>query len=191
MNAHPRITELLLECRNGGPDAYERLLPLVYEQLRAVARSQLRRERDGHTLSPTALVHEAYLKLVDPSGLEVRDRAHFFAVAARAMRQVLIDHARRHQAPKRGGDLQRVDLDAVEIAAGERAEVLLALDEALGRLGALNPRLSQLVELRFFGGLTEEETAEVLGVTSRTVRRDWIKARGWLHEEIARGHPVQ
>ena len=179
------VTQLLLACGAGERDAYERLFPLVYEHLRMVAHAQLRREREGHTLSTTALVHEAYLKLVDPAKLGLKDRAHFFGVAARAMRQVLVDHARRVGAPRRGGDLVRVDLDAAQIAVEERADTLLALDEALSRLAGFAPRLAQVVELRFFGGLTEEEAAEALGVTSRTLRRDWVKARGWLHRELA------
>ena len=185
MSAQAGITELLLAYRSGEQEAYDRLFPLVYEHLRAVAHAQLRRERAGHTLSTTALVHEAYLKLADLARLDVRDRAHFLGVAARAMRQVLVSYARGHRAEKRGGGLEPVDLDAAEVAVEERAEVLIALDEALTRLGALSPRLAQVVECRFFGGLTEEETAQVLGVAERTVRRDWVKARGWLHAELA------
>ena len=189
--APPRgeVTRLLLACRDGGEEAYGRVFPLVYEHLRAVARSQLRRERDGHTLSTTALVHEAWFKLADPSQLEIRDRAHFLAVAARAMRQVLVEHARRFRAHKRGAGAVHVALDDAEHARGEiaveeKADVLVALDEALGRLSAFSPRLAQVVECRFFGGLTEEETAAALDVTARTVRRDWVKARAWLHAEL-------
>ena len=184
MNAQTGITELLLAYSGGEQEAYDRLFPLVYEHLRAVAHAQLRRERGGHTLSTTALVHEAYLKLADVARLDVRNRAHFLAVAARAMRQVLVSYARRHAAEKRGGGLAPVDLGAAELAVEERAEVLIALDEALTRLGALSPRLAQVVECRFFGGLTEEETAQALGVAERTVRRDWVKARGWLFREL-------
>jgi RNA polymerase sigma factor (TIGR02999 family) len=185
MSAQAGITELLLAYHGGEQEAYDRLFPLVYEHLRAVAHAQLRRERGGHTLSTTALVHEAYLKLADVARLDVRDRAHFLGVAARAMRQVLVSYARRHRAEKRGGGLEPVDLDAAELAVEERAEVLIALDDALTRLAAMSPRLAQVVECRFFGGLTEEETAQVLGVAERTVRRDWVKARGWLHAELA------
>lgn len=185
------VTELLLAHRGGEAGAFDRMLPLIYEHLRAVARAQLRREgrhRAGtHTLSTTALVHEAYFKLADAVRLDVRDRAHFLAVAARAMRQVLVDHARRYRANKRGGGAAHVDLDATEVAVDERADVLVALDEALSRLTTFGPRLAQVVECRFFGGLTEEETAAALGVTDRTVRRDWVKARAWLHEELAAG----
>ncbi len=183
------VTELLLAYRGGEPGAFGRLLPLVYEHLRSVARAQLRREarhRAGmHTLSTTALVHEAYFKLADVTRLDVQDRAQFLAVAARAMRQVLVDHARRFRAEKRGGGAVHLDLDAAEVAVEERADVLVALDESLARLAALSPRLAQVVELRFFGGLTEEEAAQALGVTDRTVRRDWVKARAWLYTDMA------
>jgi RNA polymerase sigma factor (TIGR02999 family) len=181
------VTQLLLECRDGGAQALDRLFPIVYERLRQIAHAQLRGGPDGRTVATTALVHEAYLKLVDAERVEWQDRGHFLSLASRAMRQILIDYARKQSAEKRGGGQQRVDLDAVQIAASERAYALVALDEALSRLSALSPRLAQVVEHRFFGGLTEEETAGVLGVTDRTVRRDWIKARGWLHAELARG----
>ena len=180
-----RITNILLEW--GGPGEQrpaDRLLPLVYDELRRVAHRQLGRERPGHTLSTTALVHEAYLRLVDQTRARWVDRAHFFAVAAGVMRRILIDYARRYRAAKRGGDAQRVDLDLVEVSLEERSEMLISLDEALGRLAELNPRLSQVVEYRFFGGMTEEETAEALGVTDRTVRRDWMKAKAWLSREL-------
>jgi len=179
------VTRLLLECRSGGAEALDRLFPVVYDRLHQIADIQLRGEAAGRTVTPTVLVHEAYLKLVDAARVEWEDRSHFLSLAARAMRQILIDHARRKSAGKRGGELRRVDLDAVQIAVGARADTLLALDDALVRLAALSPRLAQVIELRFFGGLTDEEAARVLGVTDRTVRRDWIKARGWLHQELA------
>ena len=172
-----RITGILLDW--GAPAEQrpaDRLLPLVYDELRRIAHRQLGRERTGHTLSTTALVHEAYLRLVDQTRARWVDRAHFFAVAAGVMRRILVDYARRYRAAKRGGDAQRVDLDAAEVSLDQRSGMLIDLDEALGRLAELNPRLSQVVEYRFFGGMTEEETAEALGVTDRTVRRDWIKA---------------
>ncbi len=185
----PSVTALLLAHRDGDQAALERVFPLVYAHLRAVARAQLRRDgraRDGaHTLSTTALVHEAYFKLADAARLEARDRAHFLAVAARAMRQVLVEYARRHRAAKRGGGVAALDLDESRVAVEERADTLVALDEALGRLAGFSGRLARVVELRFFGGLSEEETAEALGVTDRTVRRDWVKARAWLHAELA------
>jgi RNA polymerase sigma factor (TIGR02999 family) len=183
------VTELLLAYRGGQQAALDELLPLVYEHLRTVARAQLRREarhRAGaHTLSTTALVHEAYFKLADSARLDVADRAQFLGVAARAMRQVLVDHARRFRSQKRGGGVAHLDLDDANVAVEERADMLVALDESLARLAALNPRLAQVIEMRFFGGLTEEETAAALGVTDRTVRRDWVKARAWLHGDMA------
>ena len=179
-----QITSILVEARDGDAVALNRLLPLVYDELRRIARRQLRSERPDHTLNTTALVHEAYLKLVDQTRAEWRDRAHFFAVAAQAMRRILVDHARKYLAAKRGGHQQRVPLEEAVLTANDRAATLLALDEALTDLARLDERLSRVVECRFFGGLTEEETAEALGVTARTVRRDWVKAKAWLHVEI-------
>jgi RNA polymerase sigma factor (TIGR02999 family) len=184
MNAPPDITGLLLDWQGGDADAVDRLLPLVYEELRRVAHRQLRGERTDHTLSTTALVHEAYVRLVDQTRVRWADRAHFFAIAARAMRRVLVDYARQHRAAKRGGERRPVTLDETAIVVEGRAETLLALDEALIRLAALDERLCRVVECRFFGGLTEEETAQALQVTSRTVRRDWVKAKGWLFQEM-------
>ena len=184
MDVRFEVTQLLAAWRGGETGAVDRLLPLVYEELRRIARRQLRNEAVGHTLNSTALVHEAYLKLVDQTRAEWVDRAHFYAVAAQAMRRILVDHARKHRAAKRGGGDRRVPLDDVHLPVEERAELLVALNEALERLAALDSRLAQVVECRYFGGLTEEETAAALGVTARTVRRDWVKARGWLHEEL-------
>jgi RNA polymerase sigma factor (TIGR02999 family) len=180
-----RITALLLELGRGDERAADVLVPLVFEELRRIASRQLRREAVGHTLTPTALVHEAYLRLVDQTRVQWINRAQFFAVAARLMRRVLMDHARRVGAAKRGGGWQRLDFEHAEVPVEERAAELIALDDALERLAALNPRLSQVVECRFFGGMTEEETAAALGLTDRTVRRDWVKAKGWLHQELA------
>ena len=161
----------------------DRLYPLVYEQLRRIAHRRMRGERPGHTLGTTGLVHETYLRLVDQTRVEWHDRGQFYALAARAMRRVLVDYARRYRALQRGGGLRRVPL--TEYAALiEQVESLLALDEALERLAALNGLLSQVVECRYFAGLTEDETAEALGVTTRTVQRDWAKARGWLYLEL-------
>jgi RNA polymerase sigma-70 factor, ECF subfamily len=187
MDTQSEVTALLHEIRSGDESsnarAIERLLPLVYDDLRRIAHRQLGRERDGHTVSTTALVHEAYLRLVDRhAGWE--DRAQFLGVAAQAMRRVLVDYARQHRAAKRDGALQQVPLDDALLVVEERADSLLALDDALRRLARLDARQGRVVECRFFGGLTEDETAEVLGVTSRTVRRDWIKAKGWLHQEL-------
>ena len=178
------ITGLLIAWGAGDGNAFERLFPLVYDELRRIAHRQLGRERAEHTLGTTALVHEAYLKLVDQTRAQLTDRAHFFAIAARAMRRILVDYARRHRALKRGGVAAQVSLDDATLLAAERADVLVALDEALDRLAEVDTRLSQVVECRFFGGLDEEESAEALGVTSRTVRRDWVKARTWLAREL-------
>jgi RNA polymerase sigma factor (TIGR02999 family) len=158
----------------------ERMLPLVYEELRRIARRQLRHEGAGHTLNTTALVHEAYLRLAAPAHLDIGGRAEFLSIAAMAMRRVLIDYARQRTAQKRGGVQMRVELDDIEVAADGRAEQLVALDEALTRLAASNPRLARVVDCRFFGGMSQEETALALQLTPRTVRRDWTKARMWL-----------
>ena len=179
-----QITDLLLQIRGGNSEAMDRLLPLVYQELRRIAHRQLQGERPGHTLGTTGLVHEAYLKLVDQTRVDWRDRGHFFRAAAGAMRRLLVDYARGYRALRRGGGLQRISLGE-DVAVVEQGEMLVALDEALERLAGLNERLSQVVECRFFGGLTEQETAEALGVTTRTVERDWAKARGWLHRELS------
>jgi RNA polymerase sigma factor (TIGR02999 family) len=163
----------------------DQLFPLVYDELRRMAHRALQRERPDHTLGTTGLIHESYLKLVDQTRAGWRDRAHFYAVAALAMRRILVDYARRHRRSKRGGGRRAVSLNESAVSLDERAENLLALDEALNRLGELNPRLGRIVEFRFFGGLTEQEIAEALGVTTRTVKRDWAKARGWLYEELS------
>ena len=157
---------------------------LVYQELRRMAHARLRGEREGHTLDTTGLVHEAYLRLADRAPSACRDRAHFFALAVHAMRRVLVDYGRRHRALKRGGGRLPSLLDEQLATLEDRAELLLAVDEALDRLSALSERLGRVVECRYFAGLSEEETAEVLGVTPRTVRRDWIKAKGWLYQEL-------
>lgn len=179
------VTELLRECRGGHREAMDRLFSLVYDELRRVAHGQLQREPDGHTLVTTALVHEAYMRLVGITRVEWRDRVHFLSTAARAMRRILIDYARGRQAERRGGGERAVTLDEALVAADLTPESIIALDEALAELGALNPRLVRVVECRFFGGMTEEETAQALDVTSRTVRNDWVKARGWLRQTLA------
>ena len=186
------ITRLLGEMRAGSSDAFERLWPLVYADLERIAHRQLGLEPAGHTLSTNALVHEAYVRLVDQTRVQWADRAHFFSVAAHVMRRVLVDYARRHRAARRGGGQRSaISLEMLEsmndgsIAVGERADVLLALDDALQRLATLDARQARVIECRFFAGLTELETAEALGVTTRTVARDWVKARGWLYQELA------
>ena len=165
---------------SAGGSAVEQMLPLVYEELRRIARRQLKNEGVGHTLNTTALVHEAYLRLAAPSHLDIGGRAELLAIAAMAMRRVLIDYARQRTAQKRGGVLMRVELDDIEVAADGRAEQLVALDEALTALAVSNPRLARVVDCRFFGGMSQEETALALQLTPRTVRRDWTKARMWL-----------
>lgn len=183
-DSREQITDLLLQIREGSPGAMDRLFGAVYGELRRIASRQLRGERPGHTLGTTGLIHETYLKLADQSRVQWQDRNHFYCVAASAMRRILIDYARRYRAQQRGGDLHRVSLDEDAMAAAERGETLLALDEALERLSTMDRRLSSVVECRYFGGLTEEETAQALGVTTRTVQRDWAKARGWLYLEL-------
>ena len=178
------VTELLARSRDGHADALDQLIPLVYDELRAIAHRQLRLERGAHTLSTTAVVNEAYLRLVDQHHVNWHDRTHFFGVAAHLMRRVLVDYARRRGAKKREGARDPLPLDEALFAAEEQSDMLVALDEALSRLGELDPRLARVVELRFFAGLTEDETADVLGLSPRTVRYDWVKAKGWLYREL-------
>ena len=178
------VTGWLLALRAGDRDALDQLFPLVYGELRRAAERLLHGERPGHTLQPTALVHEAYLKMCGQVELDLQNRAHFFGVAARAMRQILVDHARRRKAAKRGGGVEPTVLSDEHMGLDIPMDELLSLDDALDRLDRLSPRLRQVVEYRFFGGLTEDEVAEVLGVTPRTARRDWAKARAWLHKEL-------
>jgi RNA polymerase sigma factor (TIGR02999 family) len=186
MDAQHEITEQLAAVRGtDDPTAWERLVPLVYAELRAIAHRRLQRERDGHTLSTTALVHEAYLKLADQRHPQWRDRTHFFAIAAMVMRRVLVDYARSYQAARRTEAVPWEAADELLIdAATERAEIFVALDEALDRLSDVDERLARVVECRFFGGLTEDEIAAALGVTERTIRRDWARARAWLAHEL-------
>jgi RNA polymerase sigma factor (TIGR02999 family) len=179
------ITAQLQAWGAGESSARERVFPLVYDELRRIAHRQLRRERSGHTLDTTALVHEAYLRLASASSQDWEDRAHFFAIAAIAMRRILVDYARRYRTEKRGDAPRRVSLTDTTLVADTRADTLLAVDEALTELARIDPRLSRVVECRFFAGLTEEETAGILGITSRTVRRDWTKAKGWLHRTLS------
>lgn len=179
------ITESLLALRDGDRDAFNRLIPLVYERLRSMAHARLAGRGPGASLDTTALVHEAYLKLVDQDRVEWRDRSHFFAVAATAMRQIIVDRARRRGAHKRGGGVRPALLDGADPGVDPRAEEILALDQALAQLGALSERLVKMVELRFFAGLSIEETAEVLGLDSRTVNRDWRAARALLYRALS------
>jgi RNA polymerase sigma factor (TIGR02999 family) len=178
------VTQLLARVSAGDDSALEQLFPLVYSQLRRAADVAMRKERPGHTLGPTALVHEAYLKLIGSGGIPAPDVGHFLSVAARAMRQILVDHARRRRAQKRGDGAAAVSLGFEFADRAMAADEVIALDDALDRLSALNPRLRNVVELRFFGGLSAEEIATTLGVTTRTVQRDWAKARAWLYREV-------
>lgn len=183
------ITRLLRDWREGDRAALDQLMPLVYDELRRLAKRYLRRQAPGHTLQTTALINEAYLRMVDMPGIDWQNRAHFFGVAAQAMRYLLVDHARAKQYAKRGGGAQQVTLDEAAQVSSERPDELLALDEALTRLAALDLRQSRIVELRYFGGLTVDETAEVLGVSVPTVHREWAKAKGWLYRELSQGRP--
>jgi RNA polymerase sigma-70 factor (ECF subfamily) len=180
----PNVTDLLIEWQQGDRDALDRLTPLVYDELRRIARAYMRRERQGHTLETTALVNEAYLRLIDQQKIEWQNRAHFFAVMAQVMRHILIDYARRRQYLKHGGHTRRVSLEEAAAMTDVRATELLALNEALDELARLDPRKSRVVELRYFGGLSLEETAEVLDISLMTVRRDWRAAKAWLYKAV-------
>jgi RNA polymerase sigma factor (TIGR02999 family) len=184
MTGHGDVTELLLGLDQDRDRAVDRLFPKVYDELRAVATARLRAERAGHTLSATALVHEAYLKLVDQRRVDWKNRAHFFAIAARAMRRILLDHATARNAEKRGGGAALVTLGEESASRESNLDEVLALDQAMGRLAALDPRQERVVELRFFGGLNLEEIAEVLGVSLASVNRDWRMARAFLTAEL-------
>ena len=180
------ITQLLVRARNGDRQAESELVPLVYDELRRLARRYMRQEPPDHTLQATALVHEAYLKLVEQREIAWQNRAHFFGVAAQLMRRILVDHARARLAQKRGGSRQKISLDVAVAFSPDQSEQFLALNEALDRLSQLDARQGRIVELKFFGGLTDEEVAEVLRMSSRTVKRDWSVARAWLFREISR-----
>ena len=179
-----QVSQLLVAWGAGDKAALDELMPLVYQELRRVARQCMNRERADHTLQTSALINEAYLRLADQTNIHWQGRAHFFGIAARLMRQILVDYARRRGYAKRGGDVRRVDMDKAVVISGERAAEVVALDDALKSLAEIDPRKSQVVELRFFGGLSIEETAEVLGVSEGTVRRDWALAKAWLHDAI-------
>jgi RNA polymerase sigma-70 factor, ECF subfamily len=181
------VTSLLVAWGNGDKQAMEQLMPLVYEELRRLASRHLGRERAGHTLQTTALVHEAYLRLVDQREADWQNRAHFFAVAAQMMRRILVDYARARRFAKRGGGARQVSLDEALVISDERAAEVVALDEALIALAEFDERKSNMVELRFFGGLSIEETAEVMGISPGTVMRDWTLAKAWLQREIGGG----
>jgi RNA polymerase sigma-70 factor, ECF subfamily len=179
------VTQLLIDWHNGNQAALDKLMPLVYGELRRLSSHYLKRERPGHTLQTTDLVNEAYLRLANQKNVNWQGRAHFFAIAAQVMRHLLVDHARARHYAKRGGDARRITLDEKALVSQERGAELLALDEALTKLSAFDPRKSRIVELRYFGGLSVEEAAEVLGVSAITVKREWGKAKAWLYRELS------
>jgi RNA polymerase sigma-70 factor, ECF subfamily len=179
------ITQLLKDVREGSPDAEARLMPLVYEELHRIAHAYMRKERPDHTLQTTALVHEAYLKLIGVREVDWVDRSHFFAVAAQLMRRILVDYARARRASKRGGALQMMPLDGAMPISDESLEFILSIHEALDRLAEFDARQARVVELRFFAGLSVDETARVIGVSSRTIKRDWDLAQSWLYKELS------
>ncbi len=178
------LTGLLVQWHEGDKAALDRLTPLVYDELRRIAHRYVQRERDGHTLQTTALVNEAYLRLAGQQKVDWQNRAHFFAVTAQMMRHILIDHARRRHYIKHGGELLQIPIEAATVMSQQRAKELIALDEALDELAKLDRRKSRVVELRYFGGLTLEETAEALEVSLMTVRRDWRAAKAWLYKRV-------
>ncbi len=181
------VTQMLKEWSDGDQNIFDKLMPLVYEELRRQASRYLRKERSNHTLQTTALIHEAYLKLIDQKNVEWQNRAHFFAIAAQAMRRILVDYARERHRTKRGGAAENLPLEkAAFIVSKEKSLDLVALDEALTRLAKFDERQARVVELKFFSGLDIDETAEVLGVSNATVRRDWNMAKAWLHQEITK-----
>ncbi len=184
MGDQQEVTKLLQELKRGDQAAVERLFPIVYDELRRMAHGQLAREREGHTLNTTALVHEAYLRLADSASPNVETRRHFFGIAARCMRQILVDYAKYRRRKRRGGGQTRLALDDVLVMGEEQADDLVALDEALNRLAEFNRRQSQVVEFRYFAGLSLEETADSLQISIATVKRDWNFARAWLHRQL-------
>jgi len=181
------VTQLLHAWRGGDRVALEKLMPVVYAEMHRLAHIYMIRERPGHTLQTSALVNEAYLRLIDANRVDWQDRAHFFAVSAKVMRQVLMQHARLRYARKRGGGAVKVDFDEAFVPSPERDADLIALDDALNALAQKDPREAKVVELRFFGGLSEQETAHVLGISDRTVRREWEHAKAWLIHQLKRG----
>jgi RNA polymerase sigma factor (TIGR02999 family) len=186
MSSNEDVTQLLVDWRNGDPEALDRLLPVVYDELRRLARGYLGRERSDHTLAATALVNEAFLRLIDQRKVQWQGRSHFFGIAAQMMRRILVDHARQHNAGKRGGAARKLALDEALALSEEKDLDLVALDDALKDLAALDPRQSRIVELRFFGGLDIEETAEALEISPATVKREWNMAKAWLYRQISR-----
>jgi RNA polymerase sigma factor (TIGR02999 family) len=180
------VTQLLLAWSSGDRTALDKLTPLVYDELRRMAHRYMRRERPGHTMQTTALVNEAYLRLVNREAVHWQNRAHFFAIAAQVMRHILVDHARSHAFAKRGGGTRTISLDEAMLVSQERAAEVVALDDALKGLADIDPQQSRIVELRFFGGLTVEETAAVLQLSAATIKREWSTAKAWLYHELAK-----
>jgi RNA polymerase sigma-70 factor (ECF subfamily) len=184
MSSGHSLSQLLDQWNNGDPNAFDKLMPLIYEELRKMARRYMRQQNPGHTLQTTALIHEAYLRMIKQKERHFQNRAHFFAVAAQAMRHILVDYARARQTVKRGGEVRQISLEEAALVTAERAAELVAFDDALKELENLSKRQSQVVELRYFGGLTVEETARVLDVSPDTVMRDWSMAKTWLHRAL-------
>lgn len=183
--ASDQITQMLIELTDGNAEVVNQILPHIYDELRRLAGSYLRRERADHTLQPTALVHEAYMKLVDQKRVRWQNRAHFFGIAAQVMRRILMDHARKHKAEKRGGEADKLPLEEeILVISQDSSSQLLALDEALETLAMLDPNKARIVELRYFGGLSIEETAEVMGVSVPTINRQWRTAKAWLYGQL-------
>ncbi len=187
MSAIPgEVTQLLLDLRHGNREANERLIPLVYQELRRIAAAHMRREPLNHSFQPTALVHEAYLRLIQIDQVDWQSRAHFFCVASTEMRRILVDHARANRAQKRGGRENTIWLDETILASPSKPPEIIALDDALNELAKLDDRQAKIVEMKFFAGMTEEETGDVLGISARTVKRDWRIAKAWLFKELGR-----
>jgi RNA polymerase sigma factor (TIGR02999 family) len=178
------VTQLLIQWSNGDKAALDKLMPLIYAELRQLARHYMKSERSGHTLQTTALVNEAYLRLINRKQVHWQNRSHFFAIAAQLMRSILVDHARSHAYAKRGGGARKIALDDAMVVSQQRATEVVALDDALKRLAEIDPQQSRIVELRFFGGLTIEETAEVLRLSPATIKREWGTAKAWLYHEL-------
>lgn len=185
-NIPAEITQILQSWNDGDEDAKELLLPFVYDELKKQARYLMSKERSNHTLQPTALVHEAFMKLSEQSGIEWKNRSHFYGISSRLMRQILVDHARLHAADKRGNNPIHFSIDDVQIPIEERASSILAIDEVLQRLAELDEKQAQVVEMRFFGGMNDDEIAEALGISKRTVGREWQSAKLWLFRELNR-----
>ena len=185
-DAHNGITQMLIELTDGNQEVVNQILPHIYDELKRLASSYLRRERVNHTLQPTALVHEAYMKLIDQKRVQWQNRAHFFGIAAQVMRRILMDHARKHQADKRGGEAEKLPIEEeILVVSHEKSAELIALDDALQTLAGIDEQKAKIVELRYFCGLSIEETAEVMGVSVPTINRQWRMAKAWLYSQIA------